>query len=70
MNSFNKRYEFIKDYRFAIKNWKGLISEEKKGKPALLTRTCPPGLNAGKSGHDRSQSFGPISHASGPKLTF
>ena len=29
---------------YVIKNWKGVISEEKKRKPALLTRTCPPGL--------------------------
>ena len=27
-------------------------------------------LNLWRWGHDRSQSFGPISHASGPKLTF
>ena len=25
-------------------NWKDVISEEKKGKPALLTRICPSGL--------------------------
>ena len=25
-------------------HWKGVISEEKRRKPALLTRTCPPGL--------------------------
>ena len=25
-------------------HWKGVMSEEKRRKPALLTRTCPPGL--------------------------
>ena len=30
--------------KFVNKIWKGVISEEKKGKPALLTRTCPPEL--------------------------
>ena len=34
----------MKNDKFANKNWKGVISEEKRGKPALLTRTCPPGL--------------------------
>ena len=49
---FNTNYDFTKIDRFvkrnnelANRNWEGLISEEeKKGKPALLTRTCPPGV--------------------------
>ena len=44
INLLNKN-TFMKDAKFAIRNWKGVISgEKKKGKPALLTRTCPPGL--------------------------
>ena len=34
----------VENDKFANENWKGVISERKKGKPALLTRTCPPGL--------------------------
>ena len=31
--------------KFVNNKWKGVISEKKKkGKPVLLTRTCPPGL--------------------------
>ena len=41
----NKTHGFIKDNKFANTNWIGVLSEEKKKqKPALLTRTCPPGL--------------------------
>ena len=41
----NKTYDFIEIDKFAKRNWKGVISEEeKKEKPALLTRPCPPGL--------------------------
>ena len=37
--------KLIGNDEFAHTNWKGVISEEKKKeKPALLTRTCPPGL--------------------------
>ena len=42
---FSITHDFIKDDKFATKNWKGVIyGEKKKGKPALLTRACPPGL--------------------------
>ena len=34
----------MKHEKFANNKWKGVISGGKKRKPALLTRTCPPGL--------------------------
>ena len=35
----------LKDHKFANKDGKGVISEEqKKEKPALLVRICPPAL--------------------------
>ena len=49
---------FKKHDKFANKKWKGVISEEeeeeKEQKPALLTRTCPPGLVL--AGPDMSKS--------------
>ena len=45
MNLLDKTHGFIKNDKFANVKWKGAISEKKKKeKPALLTRTCPPGL--------------------------
>ena len=42
----NKNESFYKNDKFVNKKGKGVISEKKKkeGKPALLTRICPPGL--------------------------
>ena len=45
INLLNKADDFIKNDKFANKEWKGVISEKnKKHKPALLTRICPAGL--------------------------
>ena len=44
INLFSKTNDFIKNDKFTDKVWKGVISEKKKEKPALLTRICPPGL--------------------------
>ena len=52
------------------RNWKGVISGEKKKRNPL----CWQGLVLldwpGRSGHVRSQSFGSVSHVSDPKLSF
>ena len=40
-----------------VTNWKGGISEERKGKPALLTRTCPPGLALAHPDMSKSRLF-------------
>ena len=44
INLLSKTNDFIKHDEFANKKWKGVMSEKIKAKPALLTRTCPPGL--------------------------
>ena len=45
INVSNKGFDSIKHDNVANENRKGVISAgNKKEKPALLTRTCPPGL--------------------------
>ena len=55
--------------KFANKKWKGVISEKIKAKTCFADKDLSSWTGLGRSGHDRSQSFGPISHVSGPKLT-
>ena len=60
----------IKNDEFVNKKGKGVISEENKGEARFADKDLSSWTGLGRSGHVRSQSFGPISHASGPKLTF
>ena len=57
--------------KFANKNWKSIISEEKKkGKACFADKDLSSWTGLGISGHVRSQTFGQISHISVPELTF
>ena len=58
-----------KDDKFANKTWKGVISKKKK-KVCFADKDLSSWTGLGRSGHDRSQSFGSISHVSVPKLNF
>ena len=74
----NKQYDLIendkfvnKNNKFAYKDWTGSFSgERKKGKACFGDKDLSSWSGLGRSGHERSQSFGSISHVSGPKLTF
>ena len=44
INLLIKTDDFTMNDKCANKDWKGVISEKIKAKPALLTSTCPPGL--------------------------
>ena len=69
----NKNTWFYKNAKFVTKKWKGVISEKMKAKTCFADKDFNTHVSSwtglGRSGHVRSQSFGPISHASGPKLS-
>ena len=65
-----KIHDFIKSDKFVNKNWKGVISEGKKGEARFADKDLSSWTGPGRSGHVRSQSLGPISHVSDPKLNF
>ena len=68
---FKKHVKFAnKNDKFANEIWKGLVSEEKKGKACFAHKDLSSWTGLGKSGHVRSQSLGPISHVSNPKPSF
>ena len=70
INLLSKADDFIQHEKFVNENGKVKFLKKKRRKRLL----CCQGFVLldwfGRSGHDRSQSFGPLSHVSGPKLTF
>ena len=71
MNLLYKRYDLIENDKFANRNWRGVISEEqKKRKACFADKDLSSWTGLGRSGHVQIPTFNPISHASGPKLTF
>ena len=68
LDAIYKICEFTKETEFVDNNWKDVISEEKKKKARSADKDLSSWTGLGKSGHDRSQSFDPISHVPGPKL--
>ena len=71
MDSFINKDMISKVDQFANKDWQGVISEEKeKGKTCFADKDLSSWTGLGRSGLVRSQSFGSISHASGPKTAF
>ena len=67
INLLSKTHDFIDNDKFANKKWKGVIS----GKifPLVCSKYLSSWTGLGKSGHDQSQSFGPIPHTLDPKLS-
>ena len=59
-----------KNDKFVYKKWKDVISEKIKAKTCFADKDLSSWTGKSRSGHDRSQSFGSISHVSGPKLSF
>ena len=70
VNLLSKTHDFIKDYKFANKERENVISEKIKAKTCFADKDLSSWTGLGRSGHDRSQSFGPISRVSDPKLSF
>ena len=68
MNLFSKTHDFIKHDKFGNKEWKGVISGKIKVFPLVCSKYLSSWTSLGRSGHVQSQSFGQISHVSGPKL--
>ena len=61
---------FKKHDTFDNKKWKGVISEERKAKTCFADKDLSSWTGKSKSGHDRSQRFGPIWDVSGPEMVF
>ena len=70
INLFSKTTDFAKNIRFAKKRWKGVKSEKIKVFPLVCSKYLSSWTGLGRSGHDGSQSFGPIWHVSGPEMVF
>ena len=60
----------LKNDKFANKKWKGVKSEKIKVFPLVCSKYLSSWTGLGRSGHDGSQSFGPIWHVSGPEMVF
>ena len=56
--------------KFANNKWKGVQSEKIKVFPLVCSKYLSSWTGLGRSGHDGSQSFGPIWHVSGPEMVF
>ena len=67
---FSKNKWFYKNDKFGNKKWKGVFSEKIKVFPLVSSKYLSSCTGLGRSGHVQSQSFGLISHVSGPKLSF
>ena len=70
IDSLSKTDDFIKDAKFVNKKWKGVKSEKLKLFPLVCSKYLSSWTGLGRSGHDGSQSFGPIWHVSGPEMVF
>ena len=56
--------------KFANEKWKGVESAEMNIFPLVCSKYLSSWTGLGRSGHDGSQSFGPIWHVSGPEMVF
>ena len=70
INLFDKTDDFIKMIN-AFSETDDFIKFEKiKAFPLVCSKYLSSWTGLGRSGHDRSQSFGPIWHVSGPEMVF
>ena len=70
INSLSKTDDFIKMINLFSKTDDFIKSEKIKAFPLVCSKYLSSWTSLGRSGHDGSQTFGPISHVSGPKLSF
>ena len=70
INLCSKTHDFVKNIKFVNKEWKGVKSEKIKVFPFVCSKYLSSWRGLGRSGHDGSQSFGPIWHDSGPEMVF
>ena len=70
INSLSKTYDFIKMINSLSKTADFIKSEKIKTFPLVCSKYLSSWTGLGRSGHDGSQSFGPIWHVSGPKMVF
>ena len=61
---------FEKHEKIINNKWKGVISEKIKAKTCFADKDLSSWTGLGRSGHVQITTFGPISHVSGPKLSF
>ena len=70
INLLSKTNDFVKNDKSINKRWKGVKSEKIKVFPLVCSKYLSSWTGLGRSGHDGSQSFGPIWHVSGPEMVF
>ena len=71
INSLSKTDDFIKNDKFLFNKTEDFIKSEKiKAFPLVCSKYLSSWTGLGRSGHDGSQSFGPIWHVSGPEMVF
>ena len=70
IHSLSKTDDYIKNIKFANKKRKGVKAEKIKAFPLVCSKYLSSWTGLGRSGHDGSQSFGSISHVSGPEMVF
>ena len=66
----SKTDDFIKMINLFIKTDDFIKSEKIKVIPLVCSKYLSSWTGLGRSGHDGSQSFGPIWHVSGPEMAF
>ena len=69
INLFSKRYDFVKR-KIVNKKGKDVISEKIKANTCFADKDLSSWTGLGRSGHDQITTFGQISHASAPKISF
>ena len=70
INSLSKTDDFIKMINLFNKTDDFIKSEKIKAFPLVCSKYLSSWTGLGRSGHDGSQSFGPIWHVSGPEMVF
>ena len=70
INLFRKTNDFIKMINLFNKTDDFIKSEKIKAFPLVCSKYLSSWTGLGRSGHDGSQSFGPIWHVSGPEMVF
>ena len=70
INLFRKTDDLIKMINLFSKTDDFIKSEKIKAYPLVCSKDLSSWTGLGRSGHDGSQTFGPISHVSGPEMVF
>ena len=70
INSLSKTNDFTKMINLLSTTDDFIKSEKMKAFSLVCSKYLSSWTGLGRSGHDRSQSFGPIWHVSGPEMVF